>query len=190
VSRPKRPLRPREVSPFPSEHQVGGELGAQSESVPVAPRSPHSRRVVIVIREATVEDVPRMVDCSRLTDRLEMSRFTRDIDEDELRFWISDPRAIVIVAVHELELLGYAVGFCVSPTWFFFDAFVVVPDMRKRGLGRKMYAHLRRKCQSRGIELIQGLVKDGHPETLNYWKKLGFEEGHKCIWVEDWLDER
>lgn len=147
------------------------------------------RNEEIVIREATSEDIPQIISSSRTTNRFRMSKFTNEVDEEELRFWISDPRAIVIVAMLDSELIGYAYGFCLSSKWFFFDAFLVVPRDRRSGIGKEMYAYLREACRMRGIELIQGLVKEGDPETLDYWIDSGFEQGSKCIWVEDWLDE-
>ena len=52
-----------------------------------------------------------------------------------------------------------------------------------------MYSYLRKECKSKGVHFIQGLVKDTKNNSLNYWLNLGYEEGAKCIWVEDWLDE-
>lgn len=147
------------------------------------------RNEEIVIREATSEDVRQIISSSRGTSRFRMSEFTNEVDEEEVRFWISDVRSIVIVATHDSGLLGYAYGFCLSPKWFFFDVFLVVPRARKSGIGKEMYAYLREACRMRGIELIQGLVKDGDPEALDYWIDSGFEQGSKCIWVEDRLDE-
>ena len=147
------------------------------------------RNEEIVIREATSEDVPQIISSSRATSCFRMSEFTNEIDEEEIRFWISDVRSIVIVATNDSGLLGYAYGFCLSPKWFFFDVFLVVPRARKSGIGKEMYAYLREACRMRGIELIQGLVKDGDSETLDYWIDSGFEQGSKCIWVEDRLYE-
>jgi GNAT superfamily N-acetyltransferase len=143
----------------------------------------------IVIREATSEEIPQIISSSRTTNRFRMSEFTNEVDEEELRFWISDHRTIVIVAMLDTELIGYAYGFCLSPKWFFFDAFLIVPKARRSGIAKEMYAHLREACRVRGLELIQGLVKEGDPERLNYWINRGFEQGYKCVWVEDWLDE-
>jgi len=143
----------------------------------------------VVIRTATAEDAEGIVACSKSTDRFAMSAFTIEIDMDELTFWISDARAVVLVAVRDSEIVGYAYGFCVSPKWFFFDAFMVKPALQGHGIGEKMYGCLREKCVELGVELIQGLVKDGHPEALKYWLARGFEEGSKCCWLEDWTDE-
>ena len=57
------------------------------------------------------------------------------------------------------------------------------------GIGKRMYQCLRNKCKAQGLHFIQGLVKDSKSSSLKYWLNLGYEEGAKCIWVEDWLDE-
>jgi hypothetical protein len=52
-----------------------------------------------------------------------------------------------------------------------------------------MYTFLRTLCKEKGIQLIHGLVKSKGNNSLKYWLQLGYEEGEKCIWVEDWLVE-
>ena len=146
-------------------------------------------KVKVMFGEAVIEDIPRIIAISKNSDSFRMSEFTNGVDREELSFWISNQNAIVVIARIESELIGYGYGFCLSPKWFFFDAFAVTSAYRGMGIGKGMYAFLRDECQSRGFDLIQGLVKDKRTSSLNYWTKLGFEEGSKCIWVEDWLDE-
>jgi len=148
-----------------------------------------SKKAKVIFREAVIEDVPQIMAISKNIDSFRMSEFTSGVDKKELAFWISSQNAIVVTANIESELIGYGYGFCLSPKWFLFDAFTVISAFRGMGIGRKMYAFLRDECQSKGFDLIQGLVKDKQASSLNYWTKLGFEEGSKCIWVEDWLDE-
>ena len=118
-----------------------------------------------------------------------MSEYTNEIDEEEIIYWINDSRSIVLVAEIDKKVVGYAYGVIISPRWFFFDAFLVVPEYQNMGIGKKMYQYLRNKCKAQGIHVIQGLVKDSKNNSLNYWLNLGYEEGARCIWVEDWLDE-
>lgn len=141
----------------------------------------------LTIRKATERDIPQIIAISQTTNSFKMSNLINEIDEQELRFWISDKRSVVLVSVFNSVLLGYAYGFCISPKWFFFDELVVSPRVRGIGVGKKMYAYLREKCQKRGLQLIQGLVKESKIKTLKYWTVRGFHKGSKCIWVEDWL---
>lgn len=146
-------------------------------------------KVRVIIREAVIEDVLEIVSISKNIDSFRMSEFTDGVDKEELSFWILNQNAIVVIASTESELIGYGYGFCLSPKWFFFDTFAVTPAFRDMGIGKQIYAFLRDECQLRGFDLIQGLVKDKRTSSLDYWIKLGFEKGSKCIWVEDWLDE-
>jgi len=141
----------------------------------------------VIIREAAPEDVSQIISNSQTTDRFRVSAYTDEMDEEELRFWITDERSIVIVAVLDTRLVGYAYGLCLSPKWFFFDEFVLIPQVRGRGIGKKMYTYLREVCRKRGLQLIQAIVKDDESKALEYWIGRGFEQGSKCIWVEDWL---
>ena len=141
------------------------------------------------IREANPEDIPQIIKSSKTSDRFQMSEYTNEIDEEEIRHWINDSRSIVLVAEIDRKIVGYTYGVRVSPRWFCFDALLVVPDFQNMGIGKSMYQYLRNKCKRQGLHFIQGLVKDSKNSSLDYWLKLGFEEGAKCIWVEDWLVE-
>ncbi len=160
-------------------------------------RSTHARRRLLadsreplVIREAIREDVPEILSLSKAEEHFQMSEFTCTPDEEELHYWISDSRSIVIVAARRSQVIGYACGFLVSPKWLLFDTFLVAPEFRNQGVGNRLYSHLRKECKRQGtLQLIQGLVKAGEGESLEFWTGLGFEEGNRCIWVEDWLDD-
>ena len=143
----------------------------------------------MIIREATSEDVPQILMSSKTSNRFRMSEFTKEIDEEEIKYWINDSRSIVLVVEIDKKVVGYAYGVIISPKWFFFDAFLVIPEFQNMGIGKKMYQYLRNNCKAKGLHFIQGLVKDSENNSLNYWLNLGYEEGAKCIWVEDWLVE-
>ena len=143
----------------------------------------------VAFKLARQSDVQRILRASQAAERFRISPYTWGIDEEELDFWVNDPRSIVIVAEVGDKLAGFAFGFAVSPKWFLFDTFLVTPGFRGRGVGKEMYLYLRSLCVSRGLELIQGLVTTGPKNTLGYWAARGFEEGALCKWVEDWLDD-
>jgi GNAT superfamily N-acetyltransferase len=143
-----------------------------------------------VIREAIREDVTEILSLSEADKHFQMSEFTSTYDEEELHYWISDSRSFVIVATRRSRVIGYASGFILSPKWFFFDTFLVAPEFRNQGIGSRLYSYLRNECKRHGsIQLIQGLVKTGKGNSLSYWISQGCEEGSRCIWVEDWLDD-
>lgn len=143
----------------------------------------------MTVREATLEDIPQILKSSKTSDRFRMSEYTNEIDEEEIRYWINDSRSIVLVAENDEKIVGYAYGVIISPKWFFFDAFLVVPEYQNRGIGKRMYKFLRDKCKTKGLQFIQGVVKDSNDNSLNFWLNMGYDKGAKCIWVEDWLDE-
>ena len=146
------------------------------------------REMECVLRCAEGDDIHYILALSRTTDRFDISECENEIDDEELSYWISDPRSIVIVAVLGSQIVGYAYGICISKKWFFFDEFLVAAEVRGCGIGDKMYTFLRKACIAQNIELIQGLVIDGDDAMLDYWIDKGFKPGKKCIWVEDWLN--
>ncbi len=147
-------------------------------------------QVEVLVRSATQNDLHEIVALSRTTDRFRVSPYTGfEVDRGELAFWIDDDRSIVLVATEAGRVIGYAYGVCVSPRWFFFDGFVVAPDVREMGVGKTLYADLVERCRERGLQLIQGLVKASDDSSLEYWVERGFEPGTCCTWVEHWIDE-
>lgn len=147
----------------------------------------HRKKTEIVFRKAKSNDIPQILELSKITDSFHISKYTNEVDKKELNYWISDSRSIVIVATDKSRVIGYAYGTCLSKMWFYFDSFFIATEFRKYGIGKKMYYYLRDICYKRGIELIQGLVIDEN--NLRYWIALGFEKGKNCIWVEDWLND-
>jgi GNAT superfamily N-acetyltransferase len=143
----------------------------------------------VKIRKAIPEDLPQILKCSKTSDRFVISENSNGFDEDDIRFWITDSRAIVIVATFESRIVGFAYGVIISPKWFYFDAFLIIPEFQNIGLGGKMYKHLRAMCNEKGVELIQGLVKKSDNSALGFWIKQGYTKGSDLIWVEDRLDK-
>ncbi len=141
----------------------------------------------VYIRKAVPEDLSQILKCSKTSDRFKVSEYSNGFDEDEIRYWITDSRAIVIVATIDSKLIGFAYGVIISPKWFYFDAFLIIPEYQCRGIGSKMYKYLRNICYNMGIQVIQGLVKNTDNSSLKYWIKQGYVKGCELTWVEDRL---
>lgn len=146
----------------------------------------------INFRPALECDLVDIIQIAESTDKFTISDEITEIDEDEVKFWITDSRSIFVVAQYSYndaeKVVGFAYGTCISPRWFAFEAFAVHPDFRNHGVGKSMYGYLRSICKERDISLIQGLVVDGENSSLQFWINLDFEIGETCIWVEDWLE--
>ena len=140
------------------------------------------------IRYARKDDVAEIRSLYKTTDKFNVSPYA-DIDSEELYFWVSDERSIVLVSTIKNGVVGFAYGVCVSPKWFFFDSFLISPKYRRLGIGKILYSRLTEICHFLGIELIQGIVKQGNDSSLDYWLQRGFDEGDSCIWVEHWINE-
>ena len=143
----------------------------------------------LTIRKASINDATYIMNCVQNDEKLQMSAYTKELDRTELEFWINDLRSIVLVGCISSKIIAYAIGFILSPKWFFFDTIFISPPYRKIGIGREMYYTLREILREQKIELIQGLVRDGENNSLKYWEKHEFDIGNKCFWVEDWIDD-
>lgn len=144
----------------------------------------------VEIRRARLHDSVKVLNASRTTDRFRVSGRTSSASIHELRFWTRDPRAVFLVAVAGTRLLGYAYGFLISPYWLVLDSILVLPRVRGTGLGMILYESMRDECRRLGVELMQGWVKEDAPRTIDYLVKKGFKRGCRCVWVEDWINDK
>ena len=145
-----------------------------------------------VIRRASIEDVSQILALNESSDRLHMADYTDEYNEEELRFLVTDPRCLFLVAIpssgfHDSKLIGYAFGTTITPLWFYFIEIIIEESARRMGLGQRLYGALRAECEKMGCAVVHGMVKDDENSTLGYWKTQGFDAHSKCIWVEDWI---
>ena len=139
------------------------------------------------IRDATEADVPLILQFIRDLARYEKLEHKVVATEDGLRRTLfGSPRfAEVIFAEADGQAAGFALffhnysTFLVRPGIYLEDLFVR-PEMRGRGYGRMLLAHLARLAQERGCGRLEWAVLDWNSPAINFYKSLG------AVPLDDW----
>jgi GNAT superfamily N-acetyltransferase len=108
--------------------------------------------------------------------------------EEGLRQWLFGPRAVAeaVIARADGEPAGFAVFFPTFSTFagkpgLYLEDLFVVPQWRRRGLGRRLLAHVAGLAASRGCNRVSWSVLDWNRPALDFYRGLGAEP------VQEWV---
>jgi len=141
----------------------------------------------VIIRAATAEDVPLILRFIR--ELAEYERLAHEVvaTEDGLRDTLFGPRpyAEVAIAEEEGEPAGFALFFHNYSTFLgrpgiYLEDLYVRPEMRGRGIGRALLAHLARLAVDRGCGRLEWWVLDWNEDAIRFYRALGAEA------MDDW----
>lgn len=126
--------------------------------------------VTLVFRDATLDDIPAMVQVE--------AAFPYDEDTigpRQLRYLITKGHADVMVAERDGEVVAYAVvllrnGSSVAHGW----AVVVLPEHRHNGVTTALFAWEEARLLERGYRAISFEVRDDNAEALRLYEKFGY----------------
>ncbi len=93
----------------------------------------------------------------------------------------ADPRAVLLVAELDGELVGFVTGNAVydsvrAADAFFLNDLYVRPEARRRGAGRALVARLASAARRRGAGCLWWGVDLGDDEALRFYEALGAED--------------
>ena len=132
------------------------------------------------IREATVKDVPLILELIR--DLATYERAPNDVTatEEQLRevLFGAKPAAEVRLAFEGEVAVGCAVFFHNFSTWLgkpglYLEDLFVKPEHRGKGYGRKLLVDLARIARERGCGRMEWAVLDWNDPAIQFYRKLG-----------------
>ena len=141
---------------------------------------------MLTIRIATIAD-------AALIGRLirELAEFDKELDQ--VRTTEADiardgfgPNAQFRTLIGEWygEPVGFAVFFSYYSTWrgagFYLEDLFVLPDFRRRGIGRALLTHVARAAEQEGRVFIRWVVLDWNQSAINMYSMLGAD------FLNDW----
>ncbi len=139
------------------------------------------------IRSATEADVPLILQFIRDLARYEKLEHKVVATEEGLRQTLfANPRfAEVIIASADGSPVGFALFFHNYSTFLgqpgiYLEDLFVKPEMRGRGYGKALLAHLARLAKERGCGRVEWSVLDWNTPAIDFYKGLG------AIPLEDW----
>ena len=132
------------------------------------------------IRPATEDDVPLILHFIRELAEYEKLRHEAVATEEQIRQTLFGPRPYAEVVFAELE--GEPVGFALyfhnystflgKPGLYLEDLFVR-PEVRGRGVGRRLLAHLAAIAKERGCGRMEWFVLDWNEPAIRFYRSLG-----------------
>ena len=159
----------------------GGTHGRDSAHPPMPHTSP------FVLRSATADDIPAVLDCIRGLAEYEKLPHEVVATEDILRETLFGPRpaAEVVLAEDAGEVAGFALFFHNFSTFLgrpglYLEDLYVLPRFRGRGLGKQLLAHLARLAVERGCGRFEWAVLDWNVDAIGFYEAMG------AVAMSDW----
>jgi len=135
------------------------------------------------IDAATEGDVPVLLRMIREFAEFERLTHTFAATEEGLRAALFGPRPVAeaIIARAGDEAVGFAVFFPTFSTFagrtgMYLEDLYVEPRWRRRGVGRRLLAHVARVAAARGCTQMNWSVLDWNELALNFYRRLGAEK--------------
>ena len=139
------------------------------------------------IRDADVADVPIIMQLIR--DLATYERAPNDViaTEQDLRevLFGAEPAARVVIAFENAAPVGFAVYFFNFSTWLgrpglYLEDLFVKPEMRGRGYGRALLAHLAKIARDQNCGRMEWAVLTWNDPAIQFYNKLG------AVPLEEW----
>lgn len=136
----------------------------------------------VILRHATLTDVPVLAEMNRMLREDELSPRTKDLAwlAERMREWISNQLYTVIVMERGEEIIGY-VSFRSEPDLvnpnqqnLFLRQFFIKPVYRRRGIGQAMFNRVEKEFFPQGVNITLEVL-NGNIQGRSFWEALGFQ---------------
>ena len=138
------------------------------------------------IRSATPEDIPTILQLIRDLATYERAPDEVTATEEQLKevLFGERPTAEVVLAFEGEAPAGFAVFFHNFSTWLgqpglYLEDLFVNPEMRGKGYGRALLAHLARIAHDRGCGRMEWAVLDWNEPAIQFYQSVGAKPMHE-----------
>ena len=147
---------------------------------PITTPAVPAQAAAVTLRAATVQDVPTILRCIRALAEYERLADKVVATEELLReaLFGERPAAEVVLAFDGDSVAGFALWFRSFSTFLarpgiYLEDLFVFPEYRRRGLGRRLLAHLAHTAVERGYGRVEWAVLDWNKDAMRFYKSLG-----------------
>ncbi|MBN1793015.1 GNAT family N-acetyltransferase [Candidatus Woesearchaeota archaeon] len=141
----------------------------------------------MAVRRARPRDLEGIYNIVKGTREFEASKNTRFFKKQELKEWISDRKSSIVLVSEEGKINGFLFAKIISRNWCMLDSIAVSPDHRGKGCATRLLDKLYKELKAKKCDYIQALVLAGNKQTRGFWRKKGYSEGNKFVWIEKFL---
>ena len=134
----------------------------------------------ITLRNATIDDVPLILDFIRQLADYEKMTAEVVADEATLRASLFEGRRVaeVVIASYDGVPVGFAVFFhnfstSLGRNGIYLEDLFVVPEMRGKGVGQVLLSHLAKIALERGGGRFEWSVLDWNVDAIRFYERLG-----------------
>ena len=136
----------------------------------------------IILRHATLMDVPVLADMNRMLREDELSPRTKDLAwlTERMHEWVINQVYTVVVMQRGDEIIGYASfrteADLVNPNQhnLFLRQFFIKPVYRRRGIGQAMFTRVEKEFFPQGVNITLEVL-NGNIQGRSFWEALGFQ---------------
>jgi GNAT superfamily N-acetyltransferase len=146
----------------------------------VSPVTSAAEAAGFTLRPATPADVSTILRCIRALAEYERLTHECVATEELLResLFGDRPAAEVVLAFDGEDVAGYALWFRSYSTFLarpgiYLEDLFVFPAHRRRGLGRRLLAHLASTAAERGYGRVEWAVLDWNTDAMTFYRSLG-----------------
>jgi len=141
----------------------------------------------VKIRMVKERDIDQIYKIGMATKAFSVSKKVRFYSKRELRKIIkSKNNFIMIIAEKNSRVIGFIL-FRATVDYAYIDNIAIIPEFRHKGI----VTLLIKKCidiiKRYKITYIFTSVRLDYQKPKRFWKKMGFREGYKFIWMEKFL---
>jgi GNAT superfamily N-acetyltransferase len=137
---------------------------------------------MLTLRQATAEDASTLLDFIRALAEYERQPQAVEVTAATLRQQLSaaePPFECLLAEAHGVPV-GFALFFRTYSTWrgrpgIWLEDLFVLPEARKRGIGRALLARLARIAAERGYARFEWSVLDWNEPAIGFYRRLGAE---------------
>jgi len=143
----------------------------------------------VKIRRANKNDLNKIYFLGINIKEFIVSKRRKFYEKNELKEWVKKSQDnIFLIVEYDKQIIGFLYAKLISNYWCMLDNIGIIDEFRSKGIGSMLLKKLYQILDKKRVCYLQALVGIEYKKTRKFWKKKGFKEGKKFIWVDKNLE--